>query len=203
MNRYLKLISLLIAIVMLVSSFASCGGNSSDNTTTQPKNEISQEGDTEGEYKPDVEKKNYNEDFFLWIMGDSNPVDCYWVKESTNDALSDAVYNRQENVREYLGVEIYGSDTDSEDRYVQPFKTAVQNKDGSVDMLIAHVYYGIDGFITGNYLTDFNDVTEINLDADYWKLDVMEEVGINDHLYLGFSEFNILYTHVITFNAII
>ncbi len=202
MNKYLKIISLFIAIVMLVASFASCAKPTIEETTTatQTTNETTQAVEEETEYKPEVEQKNYNEDFYLWIMGDSNPVDCYWVEESTNDVLSDAVYNRQENVRNYLGVEIFGSDTESEHRYIEPFKTAVMNKDGSVDMLIAHVYYGIDGFITGNYLTDFNDIPEINLNADYWKLDVMEEVGINDHLYLGFSEFNILYTHVITFN---
>ena len=209
MKRYLKLISLFLAIVMLVASFASCAGDNSgdpgntDNetqATTKPKEELSQGGDVETEYMPEIDKNNYKDEFYLWIMGDSNPVDCYWVSESSNDVLSDAVYNRQENVRKYLGVEVIGADTESENRYVQPFKTAVQNKDGSVDLLIAHVYYGIDGFITGNYLTDFNDISEINLNADYWKLDVMEGVGINDRLYLGYSEFNILYTHVITFN---
>ena len=201
MKQYLKLISLLIAIVMLVASFASCTTKKTDeDVTTQASAEGSQVVEEETEYKPSIEQKNYNEEFYLWVMGDVNPIECYWVAESTNDVLSEAVYNRQENVRKYLGVEIFGSDTESEDRYVQPFKTAVQNKDGSVDMLISHVYYGIDGFITGNYLTDFNDIPEINLDADYWKLDVMEEIGINDRLYLGFSEFNILYTHVITYN---
>lgn len=198
MKNYFKLIALFIAIVMLVSVFSACGNESGVEDGSDNSNSV--EIDEDREYRPDIEKNNYNEEFFFWIMGDSNPVDSYWVEEGQGDALSEAIYNRQENVRKYLGVEVVGSDTEDEDRYVQPFKTAVQNKDGSVDLLISHVYYGIDGFITGNYIMDFNEIPEVNLNADYWKLQFMEDIGINGHLYLGFGDLNILYTHVITFN---
>ena len=210
MNKYLKLLALFLAMVMLVSALASCGGGNGEETTekkgqqnqeaTTGKTEIETEVVTEDEWKPDIAEKNYNTEFYFWIMGDVNTVDYYWVKESSNDAMSDAVYERQEKVRKYLGVEIIGTDTESENQYVAPFQNAVKNKDGSVDLLISHVYYGIEGFVTGNYITDFNDIPEINLDAPYWKLDVMEGIGINDHLFLGFGDLTILYTHVITFN---
>ena len=209
MKKHLKLIALMLALVMLVTAFASCGGGKTPEETTASKPSSNEEKttaakteeiETEPEYKPDIEQKNYNDEFYFWIMGDVNPVDYYWVKESQNDAMSDAVYNRQEQVRKYLGVDIFGSDTESENNYVAPFQNAVKNKDGSVDLLISHVYYGIEGFVTGNYITDFNDIPEIDLEAPYWKLQFMEDIGINGHLYLGFGDLNILYTHVITFN---
>lgn len=209
MKKHLKLIALMLALVMLVTAFASCGGGKTPEETTASKPSSNEEKttaakteeiETEPEYKPDIEQKNYNDEFYFWIMGDVNPVGYYWVKESQNDAMSDAVYNRQEQVRKYLGVDIFGSDTESENNYVAPFQNAVKNKDGSVDLLISHVYYGIEGFVTGNYITDFNDIPEIDLDAPYWKLQFMEDIGINGHLYLGFGDLNILYTHVITFN---
>ncbi len=198
MKNYFKLIAMFLAVIMLVSAFSACGNGS--EVTDDSSDNGSVENTDDREYRPDIEKNNYNEEFFFWIMGDSNPIESYWVEESKNDALSEAIYNRQEEVRKYLGVEIIGSDTEDENRYVQPFKNAVQIKDGSVDLLVSHVYYGIDGFITGNYLMDFNEISEINLNADYWKIDFMEDIGINGHLYLGFSDLNILYTHVITFN---
>ena len=40
----------------------------------------------------------------------------------------------------------------------------------------------------------------INLDADYWALDVMEGVELKGHLFLGFSDFNIVRTNVVAFN---
>ena len=208
MKKLTKLISLVLALVMLAAAFVGCGGatETPEGTTEEKKAQATESGSkeseetTEEEWKPDIEQKNYGEEFYLWVMGDVNPGSYYWVKESANETMSDAVYGRQEKIRQHLGVEIVFSGTESEDRYSGPFKTAVKNKDGSVDLLISHVYYGIEGFITGNYLTDFSEVAEFNLDADYWKLQFMENIGLNGHLYLGFSDYNILYTHVITFN---
>ena len=210
MKKFHRVILLLLVIATCLSAFVACGTPSGNGETTEKggKNEKTEgslapdvsEVETEEEYKPDIEQKNYNAEFYLNIMDDVNPADCYWVKESSNNALSDAVYARQEKIRDYLGVDIVSILTESESRYIEPFKNAVKNKDGSVDLLISHVYYGIDGFISGNYLTDFNDVAEINLDAPYWKYNFMDQLAASGHFYLGFSDFNIVYTHVITYN---
>ena len=194
MKSYVRFLALILVLATAVSAFVGCGNNATEDTTN---NQLEQETD---EYMPDIEKKNYGEEFYLNILPDVNPIDFYWVEEASDAVLSNALYNRQENVRKYLGVEVIGVKTDGENRYVEPFKNAVMNKDGSVDTLISHVYYGIDGFINGNYLMDIQDIPEINVHADYWKYDVMEDIAANGHFYLGFSDFNIFYTHVITFN---
>ena len=210
MNIKIRLIAILLAMVTLLSLLVGCNSAPSGNEATEGKgNENKTEATqafegseiaTEEEFKPDVEEKNYGKEFYLAIMGDVNAPDYHWVKESSNNALTDAVYKRQELVRDHIGVEIIGTVTENESRYIEPFKNAVKNKDGSVDLLISHVYYGIDGFITGNYLTDFKDIPEINLDAPYWRYSVMEGIAAKDHFYLGFSDFNIFYTHVIAYN---
>ena len=201
--------SLLLAIVMTLSAFVSCGGTTGENTTadkgennnqTEQKASDSEEITTEEEYKPDIEVKNYNAEFYLSIMNDVNPIEYYWVEESSNDGMSEAVYARQEKIRQHIGVEIVGTKTETVKDYITPFKAAIKNKDDSVHFLISHVFYGIDGFITGNYIVDFNDIYEINLDADYWNTDVMDQISINGKRFLGFSDFNILYTHVLSFN---
>ena len=201
--------SLLLAIVMTLSAFVSCGGTTGENTTadkgennnqTDQKASDSEEITTEEEYKPDIEVKNYNAEFYLSIMNDVNPIEYYWVEESSNDGMSEAVYARQEKIRQHIGVEIVGTKTETVKNYITPFKAAIKNKDDSVHFLISHVFYGIDGFITGNYIVDFNDIYEINLDADYWNTDVMDQISINGKRFLGFSDFNILYTHVLSFN---
>ena len=212
MKTYLKVISLVLALVMLFSSLVACDSrevetNGAENTNTEAAtgnegNESAEEtaSETETDYFPDVARKNYDDSFFLAIHNDSNPMVYYWVEESSNDAMSQAIYDRQMKVKDYLGVEILATKTETGSKYVDPFKTAVKNKDGSIDALLTHVYHGIDGFVTENYLANFKDIPGLNLEADYWNYDLMDSISLHDRMYLGFGDFNILYTHVIAFN---
>ena len=198
MKRYFRIIALILALATLVSVFVGCGtegGKTNDENSTSSKAEEETE-----EVHPEIEKKNWGTEFYFSNMDDVNPADYYWVEKSSNNTMTDAIYNRQETVRKYLGVEIIGTVTENEHRYIAPFQTAVKNKDDSVHLLLSHVYYGIDGFITGNYLTDFNEVDQIDLESDWWNYDFMEEISVNGRMYLGYSDFNIIYTHVIAFN---
>lgn len=198
MKIYVRYLAIALAFLMLLGSFVGCNSTPDEKETKAPNE--SKEEETVDEFMPDIEKKNYDKDFYLSIMGDVNPVEYYWVAESSNDTMSEALYNRQEKIRAHIGVEIFGSRTGIVKEYIAPFQTAVKNKDDSVHLLISHVFYGIDGFITGNYILDFNDVDEIDLDAAYWNLDVMDQISLNGKRFLGFSDFNIRHTYVISFN---
>lgn len=200
--------SLILALLMLISCFVACDSDEKENEGTEQESTLGTSGENESlgseaqetEFFPDIKKNDYNDSFFLTIHTDSNPMDFYWVEESSNDVLSQAIYDRQVKVKDYLGVEILASPVGNSSSYIDPFKTSVKNKDGSIDTLLTHVYHGIDGFVTENYLTNFQNIESLNLNADYWNQSVMEQVSINDRMYLGFSDFNILYTHVVAFN---
>ena len=200
--KKLRILALLLVLVIALSAFAGCGAKTPSGNEDESKQKGQEnEGETVAEeVYPDIDRKNYGKEFYLSIVPDVNPVDYYWVEKGGNNTLSDAIYNRQEEVRKYLGVEVFGKGTENTDKYVAPFKTAVKNKDDSVHMLVSHVFFGIDGFITENYLTDFNDMDMLDLEADYWNQQFMEDLSVKDHIYLGFSDFNILYTNVVVFN---
>lgn len=216
MKLTIKLITLLLAVLMAMSVFAACDSSSSDKGETTAKKteeqteakpsgdgsetEITTETEAEVESFPDVAKQNYGEDFHLLVQPQCNQVGYYWVKESDNDALSEAVFARQQKLYEYLGVDMTATEGLGHDQYGEPFMNAVKNKDGSIDTLLSHAYMYLCNFISGGYLTDFNDIDRINLDADHWSLDVMEGVAANDHLYLGYSALRLAHTHAITFN---
>ena len=210
MKNYVRILSLLLALLLSVSALASCGNGGGNEVTTSADSASYEDGETDistetvteavAEAEPPRPAKNYGEDFFLWVHNDSNRIDYHWVEESSNDVLSQAIYDRQQKVYAHLGVTIYGTKTLVASQYIEPFKTAVKNKDGSVDTLITHVYSGVDGFITENYLTDLAGISEIDLDADYWNQDFMEQASYNGKHYLGKSDFNILYTYAVAFN---
>lgn len=180
-------------------SVATTESTPESETVTKDENETKIQ--TETEAFPDVDKNNYDSDFFLWIMsGVSNRFEYYYVEGGQNDVLSEAIFARQQRVYEHLGVELVGSGYPNYDNYTSFFKTAVKNKDGSVDMLLSHVYYDVPGLITGNYVMDLDSLQGVDLDADYWNREFMEDLALSDKYYLGFSDYNILYTHVISFN---
>ena len=208
MGKFFRILSLLLVVVISFSALAACDSGEQETDVKETQSVASETAtETENvtiaeiEATPDVEKNNYNSEFFLWIMsGVSNNYDYYFVEESKNDVLTEAIFARQQQVYEYLGVEIVGSGYPDYATYTVPFKTAVKNKDGSVDMLLSHVYYGVPILITENYLTDLGGVPGIDLNADYWNQAFMDDLSLSDRHYLGFSDFNILYTHVISFN---
>ncbi|MBQ8409993.1 MAG: hypothetical protein IJY39_14120 [Clostridia bacterium] len=202
MKKSFRILSLILALVITLSTFVSCDGAEEENTTTA-ENEQTVEStvqETESEYFPDIAKKDYGTTFHLYNQQSSNVTKYHWVEESSGDALSESIFARQEMIREYLGVEIVASEGGSHMTYTEAFKTAVKNKDDSIQLMLSHVHSGIESLITGNYLRDFTTIDEINLDNDYWNMNFMEGLALNDHMYLGNNNFNILYTNVITFN---
>ena len=116
--------------------------------------------------------------------------------------MSAALYSRQEEIRNYLGVDIYAW-TNTEEDYSAAFKAAVKNKTGAIDMMMTHVSISVDGLVSEGMLRQFNDMPGIDLEADYWNHEFMDSLAIDDMYFLGFNDFNILYTHVIAFNKTI
>ncbi|MBQ8407989.1 MAG: extracellular solute-binding protein [Clostridia bacterium] len=202
MKSFVKILALILAVVMILPVLASC--ESDENVETEQQGEVNQTTETQTEEvteaKPNVAENDYGSDFYLSIYEGSNPMKYYWVEESENDVMSQALFARQEKVREYLGVNIVGTPAGTYKEYADPFKTSVKNKDGSVDTLLSHVYESVASFVSENYLADIADYPGINVEADYWNADFMESISVAGKYYLGFSDFNILYTHVITFN---
>lgn len=222
MKIIFKILSFLFIAVIFLNAFAACDSGTATETVetlanveatedtrseavsgTESQSEFETEyvSGSESEAMPAVEKTNYGSDFFLWIMsGVSNRFEYYYVEDGQNDVLSEAIFARQQRVYEHLGVEIVGSGYPNYNDYTSFFKNAVKNKDGSVDMLLSHVYYDVPGLITGNYVMDLDSLQGVDLDADYWNRAFMDDLDLGDKYYLGFSDYNILYTHVISFN---
>jgi hypothetical protein len=225
MKKSLKILSLILALILSFSVFAACdsGSSSTDETKAETPTgdkengseagttadgsgaeNASDETDSEEQIEtapmPEIDKKNYGADYFMHIQQDVNAMNYHWLEESDNDPMSQALFARQEKVREHLGVTITASEAGANTTYTEAFKNAIKNKDDSIQLMLSHVHSGIESLVTGGYLQDFKNVEQLNLDADYWKYDFMEGIALNDHMFLGNSNFNILYTHVIAFN---
>ena len=203
MNKHTtRILSLLLALFTSISVFASCGGTETETeaaSASVSETETVIETETE-EVHPTIEKKDYGEVFHFMIHSASNQRKYHWVEETQNDAMSESLWARQEKIREHIGVQITAEDAGDHTVYTEPFKTSVKNKDGAYQLVVSHVHSGIVALIQGNYLRDFAEIDEIDLNADYWNREFMDGLSLDGHMYLGRSDFNILYTYVITFN---
>ncbi|MBQ8407571.1 MAG: hypothetical protein IJY39_01765 [Clostridia bacterium] len=205
-----RFISVLIVFSMLLSALALAA--------CEDKEGAERESDTEGKVisaatditpseteteeagdVPDIDVKNYGDTVYLTVQSD-NRMDTIWAEESSADAMSQALYDRQMKVKDHIGVDIYAKDAGRPAEYAAPFMTAVKSKDGSVDVLLACSYVGITSIIQGGYIQDLNNIPELDLEADYWNVDYMDSIAIEGKRYLGYSDMNMAKTHVITFN---
>ena len=197
MKTQIKILSFLLAVLMLISVFVACDNSKEEDTQGTLAAESDSGTETESEVAteamPSVEKKSYNTEFYLSILDDVNFPKYYWVEEGENDAMSESVFARQQKLLDWLGVELVGVGIGlNYNNYIEPFKTAVKNKDGSIDTLLSHVSTGGAGIVSEGYLRTFNDMPGINLNSGYWNLEFMDSLAISDNYYLGFNDFNIL-----------
>ena len=194
----------MLAVLCFAGAFVACDSKSPDNTeqTSSVTETVTEIAPTETETEaptehPTIERTNYDDDFFLHVF--ERP-QLLWVEESENDVFTEALYTRQQQLYDYLGVEMTATKTGDLNTYGNDFKNAVKNKDGSVDVLVCSAYVSIASFIVEGYLSEYSKFDQIDLSADYWKTDYMEEVMLGDNVYLGYSNFNIFNTHVISYN---
>lgn len=206
-----RILCFILALLICISLFTACDGVISEETTALPdgvtESGTGADGDTVSgsettaavEVTPS-DKDKYDDTFYLWVVSQYNPINYYWVEERGDSALSEAIFDRQEQVRESLGVEIVGSVPGDHWAYAEKFRTEVKNKTGAVDTLISSVAMDISVLISTNSLRDFADMPGIDLDKEYWNTDVMDSLSVNGKYYLGQSDFNVLSTYVVSFN---
>ncbi len=72
MQKTIKLVALLLAMFCLLSVFAGCSGenqpaNNEEETTAAANESTAEQTETETEFMPNVEKNDYNTEFYLSI----------------------------------------------------------------------------------------------------------------------------------------
>ena len=203
---WLRLVAMLIVLASLLTVIVACDSKESnegekETTAAGPETNSDNEEIVTEQPPPDhIPSNTYNATFNLSILPDTNSMNYFWVEESTGDAMSESIYTRQKKVENHLGVTVVAKKAGSYKDYIPTFKAEVDANTGSVHTLLTHVNTGVNSLITEGYIRDFQEQERINLDEDYWNQDFMDALSLADHYFLGFSDFNILYTHVITFN---
>ncbi len=198
-----RLLAFLLAAVMVVLPMVACGENT-ENGETGKESSSGTAGESVEETKgPSVEKKDYDAEFTVIYCSDTFRNGYYFIededREQGND-LDDKLYERMINTEEYLGVEIITEDGGDFQEYTTKVDNTITAGDDAYQLVLTHVYQGVSGLITSNRIRPFNDFDSIDLEADYWNSTLMQDLAINDDMYLGYSDFCLSNCYIIAFN---
>ena len=194
----IKILALLLAVLLTLPLMVACGDT---NEPTETTGGAVIEGTDEK--APAVAKNNYDTEFTVLYCADIFQKGYFFVEEDErqpgND-MDDKVYERALAVEEYLGVDIIAENGGGYREYTGPLKTAISSGDDTYQMIMTHAYFEVSNLITSNYFRDFQEFDSLQLTEDYWKLQVMEDLAINDTMYCGYNDFCLANCFVIGFN---
>ena len=195
-----RIFAALLAALMLTALFAACGGK--DDAAEIPQETQAADATTaetteeDTVYKADIPENTdfggYNFRFLHWFnTGWEERINKDLVAEEMNgDFLNDAVYERNRNVEELLNIKITSQleDLGSIGGKVQK---AVSAGDDSWDAVYIRLYEA-PSYLSGGIFMNYNDIPTIDLTSPWWDQSSVEQLSIDNQLYLIASDINVI-----------
>jgi len=187
---------LLVIIVMAI--LCSCSSaidtdNMSDGDTSSTPEDVSVDTTAEESEAPifNLETSDYDEYEFRILC--KPKVDFYfpyaevYIEEQNGETMNDAVYTRNLNVEELLNVKIIaveGSDI------LNTAKNFIMAGDDEYDLVMCTIVDAT-SLLLSNLLLDINTIPHFELDSEYWRSSMIEDISINNKNYYGISDLNL------------
>ncbi len=168
-----KLLCLLMAALMVCSSMVACvGSNNDEKKGSSSETDLNALKDIEQE---DMDGYNFR------ILTRKNHLKKQVVTEETGDTVQDAVYRRNETVKNYFNIEITG--VEGADDYAGDALNSILAGDDQYDIIFAHGRTAFN-YALQNTVVNFNEVETIKLDKEWWYKDVIDSCEVNGYLYV-------------------
>lgn len=186
-----SLLCLLLAALTILPLFAACQDTTSNpsQTTDNPNTDPSTTIDPSEDFVPDLDFKEHE-----FVIAAPTPVDwgpaSYDREELTNDALNDAIYNRNRQLEARFNITIRSEklgSTGTQATQFMPLKIAGEDK---IDIIAVGFYQSGKPLITENLILPWNGVEYINLDRDWWNKSVSKTLSILGNYYLIVGDVN-------------
>ena len=201
MKNMMRVIALFLAVLMCTAAIA-CGksGNEGDvtnatgTTTTAAEGEVTTAPavddnlDENGYWKDDLpDDLNYQDDEVSVLHWDSEKPE-FEIEEITGTLVNDAIYQRNTNVEERLGVKLKFTEQNGSVDYMAEFAQAVQNayQSGAREYDIIPTYSRTAAILsTRGLYYNMNEIDDnyINLEQPWWPDCITDTVTIGDAIY--------------------
>ena len=186
-----RVLSALLALLMLVGSFAACGKPVDRPDTSVADTDAATEPESETELTDSLPAElDYGGDEIVilsryregWTSGEIA------VKELTSEPVNDAVFERNKAVEDRLNVRINSVEEITDDAYVITTKASTAVKAGTheYDIVASACYVGVNESINGTF-ADMRKSLYIDFDCPWWSQGFNEVVEYQGAQFCGLS----------------
>ena len=215
MKQYvLKPFVFLLALTMMLSAFVACGKEDDNKTITNTDTDAETEApdeegtteETEPEYPLGIQQENNNNKEVVILMPADNPIEI--AKEASSERVAQAMYERNCDAEEYLGVLITINNEHNGTWNVRAaYNDVIRNdvKDlHTIDIITMQTACSFVTLAQEGLLKNLTDVKSFDFDAPWWVPDMVGQYGMNGNLYGVYGDMTLsLYASMSTiyFNA--
>lgn len=182
-----KLVTLLLALVLLLATLASCGDKNG--------NEIPSSGPTDTaapkvDYLTTLPQLDLNENFNILITLQTE--EFYKQQEQTSDIVGAAVFKRNQSIENYFNLDLNYIPRDGNSSGRVEFNNTIRNsinsgKD-SFDLILGQSYYCLSLAAEGMYF-DLNESEYLNFDNDWYHSEINRYGVVNDKRWAASGDF--------------
>ena len=190
MKTVIRMLSLMLAVIMLLSTFAACGTAEKPVGAEGEKTDSSSSGTEEVKFYKDLPQIDWGGEEYR-ILGrefSENNFKNFEVdyEEMPEDVVGLAVWNRNAAIKAKYGLDVVGTLVDEKPHI--PAKLVLESGEDRYDLIICasdqHHPFAIQG-----YLVNMADLKYVNLEKDCWNAYANEQLTMGGKLYYTTNKF--------------
>jgi len=200
-----RIISMILALLMVMSSvlmMVACdNGNSGENETKKP---VNQGGENTGTVSHNVPKNDFEGETFNSLCYKMNTTNYYYFtdEEAAGDPIKEALWQRSELIKDHLNCELTADMREGNE--AQSVSSTLHDQviagTDEYQQVLLHTIYGVSSLVVNGQAYDFGELPHVDLDAEWWDKDDMEDLRLTSDYIYGRSDFVISAPHAVVFN---
>ena len=201
-RKHICIIGFILLLIMLVS----CGGGSDpidagDTNMTETTAADTQAVDIDPVETHNIEKDDYgSRDFVVLYPYIQLYRNFLFSDQISGDIVSDTIYQRDQDINEYLNINIKEHQVPNWTDYYQPLLKSVQAGDSSFDLFLTHCHGEVLNTVKMNLSRNWNQINYVDLSKSYWNQEINEMLEFSGALPLAVNDFIIPDVSVFFFN---
>lgn len=188
-----KIVCLILSLLLLVPLFASCGKPGTPSGTPGTETADTSGSGTEAEStRPmhNVPESDFRGADCTILYPNWSGLELYYiVEEQTGDPMNDAVFRRQAYVEDTLKVNFSRVGIDNIKEIQPTVMTCVMSGDDAYQLVLSHCIAGNAALVTENCTRDIATLPVVDLDAEWWNRDLMDQLRLGEQYCFAVSDF--------------